>query len=250
MLELIDVLKIFLVQYLGNIDPVNIQEVLSKTPFLAATCQAQAKFSQNKALRQLFFKVLSECGVELPQCYYDHFSLRIIPFAKQHSGAKRSAIAHHRDTWGSNIHCQQNWWAPIFNLTEERTIAFYPDYWHKPIANTTSSWSFEKLKASRETVLPERSISYPMAPNVTEKVDETNMIKVLLQPGDVLNFSSAHLHASVPNTSNATRYSVEMRTINLNDLHSGLQASNLDNAGKSPMYSWFKNIITKKQLFK
>lgn len=74
------------------------------------------------------------------------------------------------------------------------------------------------------------------------------LLKVLLQPGDVLNFSSAHLHASVPNTSQATRYSVEMRTISTGNLYAKHQAPNVDNKGKKPMYSWYKNIITNKQL--
>lgn len=73
-------------------------------------------------------------------------------------------------------------------------------------------------------------------------------MKLVIKPGDVLNFSSAHLHASVPNTSDATRYSVEMRTINLVDLNEKKQAPNLDNAGEKPMYSWFKNIKTNKKL--
>lgn len=248
MLELIEFTKELLTNTLGNLDPVNAQEVLEKEDFLAATCQAQTDFRQSKKARQLFFNVLAECGVDLASCYYDHFPLRVVPFATQHSGAHRAAIGHHRDTWGSNIHCQQNWWAPIFSLEETRTIAFYPGYWQKPVANTTSTWCFEEYLAKRNEGQSERSINYSSAPSVTDKVDEKNAIKVLLQPGDVLNFSSAHLHASVPNTSQATRYSVEMRTISTGNLYAKHQAPNVDNKGKKPMYSWYKNIITNKQL--
>lgn len=248
MIELIEFTSQMLKKHLGELAPQSAQSKLDKTSFLEATCSAQAEFCRNKQARQLFFNVLSECGVDLEQCYYDHFPLRVVPYAKQHLGAHRAAIGHHRDTWGSNIHCQQNWWAPIFDLTEQRTIAFYPDYWSKPVTNTTSTWDFDEYLAQRQSVKPERSIEYPSAPKVTQAVDSSNIVKVVISPGDVLNFSSAHLHASVPNTSTATRYSVEMRTIIEDNLDGKKQAKNIDNEGIKPMYSWFKHVTTHKKL--
>ncbi len=244
MIELLELTKVLLAKYFGKLDPVHAQQTLTKEQFLNAVSQAQLAFQQSNHMRQLFFNVLSECGVSLSQCYYDHFPLRVVPFKQQHAGIQRSAIGHHRDTWGSNIHCQQNWWAPIFNLTEERTIAFYPDYWEKPIANTTKTWCFEQYKKSRSLTKSGQNNIYPSAPVTTAKVDENNIVKVLLQPGEILNFSSAHLHASVPNSSNKTRYSIEMRTLNTADLRRKIQAPNVDNEGQKPMYSWFKNVIT------
>lgn len=250
MLELIEFTKDLLAKSMGNLDPTIVQQSLKKAPFLAATCQAQMEFRNSKEARQLFFKALAECGVDLINTYYDHFPLRIVPFAHKHTGAHRAAIGHHRDTWGSNIHCQQNWWAPIFDVTEERTIAIYPDYWKKPIENTTETWSFEQFLAERKNTESERSIIYPSAPSVIGEVDERSVVKLVIQPGEILNFSSAHLHASVPNTSQATRYSVEMRTITVGDLSAEHQAPNLDNKGEKPMYSWFKNMSTNKTLIK
>ena len=248
MIHLIEFTENLLKTKLNNLDPVNAQNTLRKEPFLKATCEVQAEFRRSEKARQLFFNVLAECGVDLQTCYYDHFPLRIVPFAEQHSGAHRAAIGHHRDTWGSNIHSQQNWWAPIFSLTKERTIALYPDYWNKALANSTATWCFKEFLTERNKSQKERNINYPSAPIPVEEVDEGNVMKLVIKPGDVLNFSSAHLHASVPNTSDATRYSVEMRTINSVDLNEKKQAPNLDNAGEKPMYSWFKNIKTNKRL--
>ena len=79
-----------------------------------------------------------------------------------------------------------------------------------------------------------------------ETVDESEVVKVMLEPGDVLSFSSAHLHGSVPNSSKLTRYSVEMRTINHKDLEAGREALNVDNEATELMYNWFKRITDKK----
>lgn len=246
--DLIAFTKELLNDYLPGLDPTTAQLQLNQQDFLEATGKAQTQFRKSQAARELFFNVLRQCGVDTRQCFYDHFPLRIVPFANYHHGAHRAAIGHHRDTWGSNVDCQQNWWAPIFELTQARTIALYPTYWDKPLANNTVTWRFSEFLAARKQVDTERQVDYPSAPSPTEAVDETCVIKLVIEPGDVLNFSSAHLHASVPNTSEATRFSVEMRTISQVDLASGAVAPNVDNAGSPAMYQWFKHIETKNSL--
>jgi hypothetical protein len=246
--DLITFTKKLLNEHLQGLEPTSAQLQLSQQVFLEATGHAQTEFRKSEAARDLFFKVLRECGVDTQQCFYDHFPLRVVPFSNLHHGAHRAAIGHHRDTWGSNINCQQNWWAPIFNLTQERTIALYPAYWDKPLANNTAYWSFTDFLAARKQVDTERQVDYPSAPTPSEPVDESAVVKLVIEPGDVLNFASAHLHASVPNSSNATRYSVEMRTVNQLDLAQGARAPNIDNAASPAMYQWFKHIQTKRSL--
>lgn len=248
MLELIDYTKSMLKIELADLEPTSAQRHLNTEQFLQATGAAQTRFRTDPKARQLFFQVLRECGVKTHSCYYDHFPLRVVPFCSSHTGAHRAAIAHHRDTWGSNIHSQQNWWAPIYTLSSERTIAIYPAYWHQAIANTTESWSFEEFLAARAKSEIERQVPYPSAPSPIQTVDESDVVKLVIEPGDVLNFASAQLHASVPNTTDATRYSVEMRTVHLSDLNANRQAPNIDNAASEPMYFWFKNIESKQKL--
>ena len=248
MLELIEYTKSLLKDQFGDCDYTRIQCQLDQQQFLLEMGQVQSQFRRSKDARELFFKVLQECGVNTPSTFYDHFPLRVVPFSNQHQGAHRAAIGHHRDTWGSNINCQQNWWAPIFALTAERTIAIYPDYWHKPLANTTASWSFDEFLKARNQTHTERQVDYPSAPGPSVEVDESQVLKLVIEPGDVLNFASAQLHASVPNSTDAARFSIEMRTVNQDDLANNRAAPNIDNAGTKPMYQWFKNIQTKEPL--
>ena len=58
-------------------------------------------------------------------------------------------------------------------------------------------------------------------------VDHTPGIEVvpLPAPGDILIFSGAHLHKSIPNTSGLARYSVDFRTVDIRDLTAGRCAS-------------------------
>jgi len=243
---LIDYVCELLSGYFEGLEPTRAQESLSKDDFLFKCGEVQRIFRTSETPKQLFFEALAYCGMQLEHNYYDHFPMRIVPFDSTHRGGHRSAIGHHRDTWGSNIHSQMNWWAPLFSLEAERTIAFYPDYWSKPLANNTATWSFDEYLLMRSKGNPERQIAYPSAPQPMESIDESGVIKVVLQPGELLNFSSAHLHASVPNTTKETRFSVEMRTFNSDDIQKTREAPNIDNAASTPMYSWFKSIKSRK----
>lgn len=248
MSELVSYSDKHLREALDGRDPTTAQQHFSREAFIERTGKVQTAFRTSEAPKTMFFRALKACGVDLNETYYDHFPMRVVPYSDQHQGALRAAIGHHRDTWGSNIQSQINWWAPLYPLEEERTIAFYPRYWDRYLANNTSTWSFDDYLATRKRTPIERQVNYPSAPHPTEAVDESDVVKVVLQPGDILNFSSAHLHASVVNITNATRFSVEMRTINRQDLRLGREAPNQDNAAATPMYSWFRSILDKSPL--
>lgn len=246
--DLIDFCDKLLKESLGGIEAIEAQNQFQPEAFLQRTGSAQKIFRTSQEAKDLFFKVIEQCGVDLNHTYYDHFPMRIVPFDAAYDGADCGVIGHHRDTWGSNIHSQINWWAPLYELEENRSIAVYPDYWEKPIANDTATWSHLEFLAKRKEAPPERKGTYPSAPTPQEKVDESNMLKVMLEPGDVLCFSSAHLHGSVPNTTQTPRFSVEMRTISKPDLVADRRAPNVDNAGKKQMYQWFRHIKSKEKL--
>ena len=233
---------------LDGVEPAEVQHHFSPDEFLQRTTKAQSHFSNSQTPKDLFFKALEQCGVDLESTYYDHFPMRIVPFDKAYDGSQHGVIGHHRDSWGSNIHSQINWWAPLYELEEGRTIAVYPDYWQTPIENNTETWRFEEYLKKRGEAGMGRRASYPSAPSPQASIDELGVLKVMLDPGDILSFASAHLHASVPNTTKSTRFSVEMRSVNKQDLAHNRAAPNVDNAAKTPMYQWFKNMLSKEKL--
>ena len=233
---------------LDGVEPAEAQHHFSPDEFLLRTTKVQQYFRQSQTPKDYFFKALEQCGVDLSSTFYDHFPMRIVPFDKAYDGARCGVIGHHRDSWGSNIHSQINWWAPLYELEEERTIAIYPDYWQKPVENNTATWSFEDFMKHRAKAKTERLESYPSAPAPHANIDESGVVKVMLNPGDILSFASTHLHGSVPNTTQSTRFSVEMRSINNNDLAFDRAAPNIDNAGTTPMYQWFRHVISMEKL--
>jgi ectoine hydroxylase-related dioxygenase (phytanoyl-CoA dioxygenase family) len=73
-------------------------------------------------------------------------------------------------------------------------------------------------------------------------VDTSSELRIIIEPGDLLCFSGAHLHASVPNVSERTRVSVELRTVNLDDFLRGRGAPDLDGHAPQVQLEWFRSI--------
>lgn len=243
MFELIGYSDQLLKKHLGEGDPTTVQQRLDESEYLNLMGKVQHEFRTSEQPKKLFFEALSQVGVDSNTTYWDHFPLRAVPCGESYNGGRCGWVDVHRDSWGSTIDAQLNWWAPIYSLTPQRSMAFYPDYWDKPLANDTASWSIDEYIRQRN-LLPsqELKVPYSSVPLPTEPVEQSNICPVMIEPGDLLCFSSAHLHASMPNTTDRTRFSVEMRTVNINTVLAGNGAPNVDNAGPKPMYQWFRRI--------
>jgi hypothetical protein len=67
-------------------------------------------------------------------------------------------------------------------------------------------------------------------PRAEEPIEVDPQIRVIAPVGGVLIFSGAQLHSTVQNTTGRTRFSIDFRTVNIDDLAEGRGAPNLDSA--------------------
>ena len=65
-------------------------------------------------------------------------------------------------------------------------------------------------------------------PSPEEPIEFDPQIRVVTPVAGVLVFSAAHLHSTVPNTTSRTRFSIDFRTVNLDDLTEPRGAANVD----------------------
>jgi len=202
--------------------------------------ELQARFKRDERVNELFRAALEHVGVTGERTYWDPIRLRVVPPIESHAGPQIGRIGVHRDTWGSNVLQQTNWWTTLRPLSALRTIAFYPRYWERPIANNSADWDLDAVRERRRR--GERVEELPIVPEPTEPVDTEAELRIVVEPGDFLCFSGAHLHASVPNTSDATRYSVELRTVNADDLTADRGAPNLDGRAPAVPLEWFRSM--------
>jgi Phytanoyl-CoA dioxygenase (PhyH) len=206
----------------------------------ASIDELQARFKRDQRVNDLFRAALEDVGVAVERTYWDPAHLRVVPPIEDHAGPQIGRIGVHRDTWGSNVPQQTNWWATLRPLSALRTIAFYPRYWEQPIANNSADWDLDAVRERRRSGV--RVEELPIVPEPTEPVDTESELRMVIEPGDFLCFSGAHLHASVPNTSDSTRYSVELRTVYIDDLTAGRGAPNLDGRAPAHPLEWFRSM--------
>ncbi|MEX1304063.1 MAG: hypothetical protein WEA84_02730 [Rhodovibrionaceae bacterium] len=193
-------------------------------------------FAAAGELRTAFAEVFSALGFAPEETFGDRRALRIVPPGPRRTEGALRSLPPHRDSWGSNLAAQINWWAPVYRLEAANTLLLYPDYWSKPIANSTSRWSLEELYAARQ-----RGEAYPRLP-VAEEEPAAAALPCTIAPGDLLCFSGAQLHASALGSSGRTRISFETRTVSLPDLRAGRGAPNVDGHPGLAAYRWFTRL--------
>lgn len=219
-------------------DPLTAHQVLAPAAYGDIAEGLIAAFEKDTDIQARYRAALSAAGVDPGRVYWDRLRLRIQPPGDSHMSRRVMNLAPHRDTWGSNVLAQINWWAPIYPVTAERTLEVFPAHWSKPVANTSADWDYDELRARRRA----GDHSYPLLPRATGPIDRGDAWACHIEPGDLLCFSGAHLHASVPNTTSLTRFSTEVRTVCLDDLSAGRAAPDVDGAAPRQPLEWFKRM--------
>jgi hypothetical protein len=206
----------------------------------AAIDELRRRFGRDPEVKRLYRAALEHVGLDPARSYWDSISLRVVPPIEPSAERQIGRLGFHRDTWGSNVPQQTNWWTTIRPLSADRTIAFYPGYWSRPIANTSADWDLDEIRALRKG--GKRDEDIPIVPEPNEPVDTSSELRLVIDPGDLLCFSGAHLHASVPNVSDRTRVSAELRTVNLDDVTQGRGAPEIDGQAPQTPLEWFRSM--------
>jgi hypothetical protein len=213
-------------------DPLHAHHRLDPERHAALAAALRNDYRRHPDVRRLFLAALAHVRVDLERTYWDRLHARVAV-----SGPAGGALGVHRDTWGSNVYAQTNWWAPIYPITPERGLAFHPDYWSRPLANDSGGWDLLEIRARRRAGQPVELVPHP-----TEPVDDRGEQRVAIEPGDLLCFSGAHLHAGVPNHTGVTRFSIETRTVDAADVAAGRGAPNVDGAAPRVALEWFRRV--------
>lgn len=215
-----EIKKNILIEYDGQLEKLH---HLDNCEEISSTLVANLK--KIPEFKKLFKIFLKEINFFHEKSYWDQFRVRVAPAQNKFSYREASRISSHRDTWGTNIHQQINWWAPISSISETNTMIFYPDYFARAVKNSTSTWDLNTYLEHRKR----EDFSYPSAPQLLEELPhDASVISVSIEPGEILCFSGCHLHSSSKEESDNTRFSYEIRTICQDDLDNRREAPNTD----------------------
>ncbi|MBL6448105.1 phytanoyl-CoA dioxygenase family protein [Fulvivirga sp. 29W222] len=217
----------------AGFDPEYAQWELPVNQYVDILKALKPRFIHHNKSKEFIQQILRDKGCDLNKTYFDLPRLR----TSTSDGYLTSGIAYafhpHRDTWYSAPMSQVNWWIPIYTMAEENGLALHPKYWSRPIANDSREFSYQEwVNGSRKTCAENISSDKRWQPSPQERVEMDSELRIIPEPGGIIMFSAAHLHASVPNTSGKTRFSIDFRTINIDDVVAGVGAPNIDTACK------------------
>lgn len=210
-------------------DPTEIHRHLASADLVENARTCSRAYSRSREVTELWRALFEAVGLDPAAVARDRLYLRFQPPAPPDDATPGmrgvSTVAFHRDTWGTNLYAQVNWWAPVYPITAGRTVAIYPTLWSEPVANSSAEFDIGAAIASNR-----RPGSTPVEPipHLDEDVSQEPAVPVVVDPGTIVTFSSAHAHAGVPNHTGVTRISLETRTLWIEDFLAGKGAPNID----------------------
>ena len=217
----------------GETDHQALHTMMPVTEFVERVTALKRQFTNCLEVKEMIQTFALEIGIDPAEYLFDVPRIRVVPhFNYLHAGVSY-AYKPHRDTWYGNADCQINTWMPVYTIQPEQTMMINPGYFSTPVKNSSVDWSLaDWINVQRplaKTNVTEETRIHPV-PN--EEIQTSSEIRIAGNEGEVITFSGSHLHGTVANFTDKTRFSVDFRLLNLQDLLNGRGAPNVDSGAK------------------
>jgi len=203
--------------------------------FVPAVSRLKSYFTNSAEAKEIIRSFVIELGEDPADYLFDVPRLRVVPhYDYLHAGISY-AYKPHRDTWYGSVQCQINTWMPVHGVVPEQTMMINPEYFTKPVSNSSADWQLSNW-ISKERKLASINITEETRPHPVplEEVSSSNEARIAPNGGEMLIFSGAHLHGTVPNRTEQTRFSVDFRLMHIEDLKAGRGPVNVDSGCADP----------------
>jgi hypothetical protein len=230
-LKLCQLAKELVEEAFRGLDPNTIQEAIPAEKVAEILAVVKPRFIHHPKSKECIREMLSESGCDPEKTYFDVPRLRTAFPGDYLKSGIAYAFHPHRDTWYSAPLCQINWWMPVYPMNSENCMAIHPRYWSQPIKNGSSQYNYYKWNLeSRQSAAQHVKSDTRVQPRPEEPVELEPHLRLICEPGAAYQFSAAQLHSTVPNTSRLTRYSIDFRTVHLDDVRAKVGAPNIDSS--------------------
>jgi len=210
-------------------DPERVQHQIKVEEFISIAGPLKSRFTNHPHTKVLIQKILSGMGCDLNKTYFDVPRLRVATSGGYLSAGVGYAYKAHRDTWYSSPQQQINWWLPIFDLEAGRSLILYPSHWTRPIRNTSAGFDYDEwCQVGRQLATSQVKTDSRKHPVPEEELAFGDESRIVCAAGSCIAFAGAHLHATAPNDTGLTRFSLDFRTVHVDDLIQQRGAPNID----------------------
>lgn len=209
-------------------DPRHVHEALTPAELAPLLGRLKPSYTHHPEARRLVVGILQELGVDLDDCHLDVPKLRTSYPTGHLTKGIAFAFGGHRDTWYGSPQAQINWWLPIYPLTSDNAMAFYPRYFAAPTTNDSERFNYYRRNVERKDVAKFVDEDPRIQPSATGLGPDEPEFRLLPDVGGMIVFSGAQLHATVSSPTALSRYSVDFRTVSQQDVERGIGAPNVD----------------------
>ena len=215
----------------GSLDPLKAQYSMPVEKYVNILADLKPKFIHHPKSKQVIQRILTEGGCDLNKTYFDVPRLRTATSDEYLTTGIAYAFHPHRDTWYSAPFCQLNWWLPVYEIQSENSLAFHPRYWTQPLRNGSNRYNYYQWnKDSRKNAAKHIKTDTRDQPRPEEPVELDPQTRIVCKVGGIILFSGSQLHSTVPNTAGRARFSIDFRTVHLDDVIAKAGAPNIDSA--------------------
>jgi hypothetical protein len=216
-------------QAFGDLDPEHAQFGMDVDTFVTRVAPLKSEFTNGQRTKELCQQFATDLGVDPERTYFDIPRLRVIPAEDYLTAGVSYNYKAHRDMWYGHPQQLVNYWVPVFPVVGDNVMSMFTDYFDKPVKNGSNAYDYDEWVAQHRHAAAEKTTTDDRPhPLPLEEIDSSGEIRIAGSAGDVMMFSSNHLHASAPNHSGVTRFSYDLRTINIDDVRAGRGPRNVD----------------------
>ena len=230
LLRLVDHARSMIEEAFAPHEPLTAYTKMTVPEFVKRTSPLKGGFTNGETTKRLMADFIAEFGADPERTYYDLPRLRVNPSGDYLTSGVSYAYAAHRDMWYAHPAAMLNFWLPVYDIGPDCGMSMFPRYWDRPVKNGSAGFDYDDWVVNAR----------PAAVNLTKKddrphplpqepIDTNGEFRHAGRAGDVMVFSGQHLHGSAPNTSGKIRFSIDFRTLNLDDVLEGRGPKNIDN---------------------
>jgi hypothetical protein len=212
-------------------EPQHAQDHMPAEEYAAILADLKPRFIHHPEAKEAIATLLRDVGADTSKTYFDVPRLRTMASGEYMKAGLALQFHPHRDTWFSAPYAQLNWWLPVYEVEAGNSMAFHPRYFDRPVKNSSSGYDYDEWnRTGRQQAAHQITKDVRKQPEPEEPLELEPDVRVVTPVGGVLIFSGAQMHSTVPNTTGRTRFSIDFRTVNVDDLVNGVSAPNVDAA--------------------
>jgi hypothetical protein len=228
-MALVEWARALIAEAFGDLEPERAQFQLDLDEFVRRVGPLKSRFTNDPHTKVLVRDLVIAMGADPDVTYFDLPRLRVVPSDAYLTSGVSYAYKAHRDTWYAHPKELVNYWVPVFDCVGENVMSMWTGYWDRPVRNSSSGFDYDNWVAEQRfkasSIIGVESRPHPLP---LEAIDPMCDIRIAGNAGDVMLFSTCHLHSTAPNVSGVTRFSYDLRTLDIEDFMHGRGPRNPD----------------------